>query len=46
MQTNIVHSFNRLDYVFIEKGCPVEMRIYEGLNSWHKIPKVVSKLVD
>jgi hypothetical protein len=35
-----------VDYVFIEKGCPVEMRIYEGLNSWHKIPKVVSKLVD
>jgi len=35
-----------VDYVFIEKSCPVEMRIYEGLNSWHKIPKVVSKIVD
>lgn len=29
-----------VDYVFIENSCPVEMRIYEGLNSWHKIPKV------
>lgn len=29
-----------VDYVYIGKSCPIEMRIYEGLNSWHKIPKV------